>query len=144
MRPMRRPTVTDTSAETETTLVTGVDFVAIPARDFDESVEFYGTTLGLPMGKRWGEMPGIEFQAGNLTLAIMEPTVFGQEFRAHSLPIASHVDDVAAAREQLEANGVRFVTPIIDSGVCHQAIFLDPAGTSWTCTTALRRSSGRP
>jgi predicted enzyme related to lactoylglutathione lyase len=55
-------------------------------------------------------------------------TAFGQEFRAHSLPIAFHVDDVAVARDRLEAKGVRFVTPIIDSGVCHQAIFLDPAG----------------
>jgi predicted enzyme related to lactoylglutathione lyase len=122
--------VTDTTAEVGTTMVTGVDFVAVPAMDFDASVEFYGTTLGLPFVKRWGEMPGVEFQAGNLTLAIMEPTAFGQEFRAHSLPIALHVDDVAAAREQLEAKGVRFVTGIIDSGVCHQAIFLDPAGNS--------------
>jgi predicted enzyme related to lactoylglutathione lyase len=122
--------VTDSTAEAATTLVTGVDFVAVPAQDFDASVEFYGTTLGLPFVKRWGEMPGVEFQAGNLTLAIMEPTAFGQEFRAHSLPIALHVDDVTAAREQLEAKGVQFVTGIIDSGVCHQAIFLDPAGNS--------------
>jgi predicted enzyme related to lactoylglutathione lyase len=107
-----------------------VDFVAIPARDIDESTDFYGTTLGLPFVKRWGEMPGVEFQAGNLTLALMDPTAFGQEFRQHSLPIALHVDDVAAAREQLEAKGVRFVTDVIDSGVCHQAIFLDPAGNS--------------
>jgi predicted enzyme related to lactoylglutathione lyase len=122
--------VTDTTAEVGTTMVTGVDFVAVPARDFDASVKFYGTTLGLPFVKRWGEMPGIEFQAGNLTLAIMEPTAFGQEFRAHSLPIALQVDDVTTAREQLEAKGVRFVTGMIDSGVCHQAIFLDPAGNS--------------
>ena len=40
-------------------------------------------------------MPGAEFQAGNLTLAIMEPTAFGQEFRPHGLPIALQVDDVA-------------------------------------------------
>jgi predicted enzyme related to lactoylglutathione lyase len=118
------------AAETEMALVTGVDFVAVPARDIDESTEFYGTTLGLPFVKRWGEMPGVEFQAGNLTLALMEPTAFGQEFRPHSLPIALRVDDVAAARAALEAKGVRFVTDVIDSGVCHQAIFLDPAGNS--------------
>jgi predicted enzyme related to lactoylglutathione lyase len=122
--------MTETTAEAGTAMVTGVDFVAVPARDFDASVEFYGKTLGLPFVKRWGEMPGTEFQAGNLTLAIMEPTAFGQEFRAHSLPIALQVDDVAAARERLEAKGVRFVTDVIDSGVCHQAIFLDPAGNS--------------
>jgi predicted enzyme related to lactoylglutathione lyase len=113
-----------------TSLVTGVDFVTVPAQDFDASVHFYGTVLGLPFVKQWGEMPAKEFQAGNLTLAVMEPTAFGQEFRPHGLPIALQVDDVAAAREQLEAQGVRFVTETMDSGVCHQAIFLDPAGNS--------------
>jgi predicted enzyme related to lactoylglutathione lyase len=113
-----------------TSLVTGVDFVTVPAQDFDASVHFYGTVLGLPFVKQWGEMPTKEFQAGNLTLAVMEPTAFGQEFRPHGLPIALQVDDVAAAREQLEAQGVRFVTETMDSGVCHQAIFLDPAGNS--------------
>jgi predicted enzyme related to lactoylglutathione lyase len=110
--------------------VTGVDFVTVPAQDFDASVHFYGSVLGLPFVKQWGEMPAKEFQAGNLTLAVMEPTAFGQEFRPHGLPIALQVDDVAAAREQLEAQGVRFVTETMDSGVCHQAIFLDPAGNS--------------
>ena len=116
--------------ETNTALVTGVDFVAVPALDIDESAEFYGTTLGLALVKRWGEMPGVKFQAGNVTLALMEPTAFGQEFRAHGLPIALHVADVAAAREQLMEKGVQFVTDVFDSGVCHQAIFLDPAGNS--------------
>ena len=111
-------------------LITGVDFVAIPAKDFEASVHFYGEVLGLPPVKRWGDAPGAEFQAGNLTLAIMEPTAFGQEFRPHAVPIALQVDDVPAARAQLEAKGVRFVTDLIDSGVCHQAIFLDPAGNS--------------
>lgn len=75
-------------------------------------------------------MPGAEFQAGNLTLAVMEPTAFGQEFRPHGLPSALQVEDVAAAREHLEADGVQFVTDTMDSGVCHQAIFLDPAGNA--------------
>ena len=51
-------------------------------------------------------MPASEYQAGNLTLAVMEPGAFGQEFRAHALPVAFQVDDVAAAREALEAQGV--------------------------------------
>src|SRR5580765_4794242 len=110
--------------------ITGVDFIAIPAKDFDASVHFYGTVLGLPPVKRWGNMPGAEYQAGNLTLAIMEPTAFGQEFRPLALPVAFRVDDVAAARARLEAQGVKFVSETFDSGVCHQAIFLDPAGNA--------------
>jgi catechol 2,3-dioxygenase-like lactoylglutathione lyase family enzyme len=113
-----------------TTLITGVDFVTVPAKDFEASVHFYENVLGLPAGKRWGDQPGAEFQAGNLTLAVIDPTAFGQEFHPHRLPIAFQVDDVPAAREQLEEQGVQFVTDLIDSGVCHQAIFLDPAGNS--------------
>ena len=75
--------------------ITGVDFVAVPAKDLDESMHFYGTVLGLPFVKRWGEMPGAEFQAGNLTIAIMDPTAFGQEFRPHAVPLALQVDDVS-------------------------------------------------
>jgi predicted enzyme related to lactoylglutathione lyase len=115
---------------TPASFITGVDFVTVPAQDFEASVHFYGTVLGLPPVKRWGEMPAAEFQAGNLTLAVMEPTAFGQEFRTHGLPIALQVEDVAATRAHLEAEGVQFVTDTMDSGVCHQAIFLDPAGNA--------------
>jgi catechol 2,3-dioxygenase-like lactoylglutathione lyase family enzyme len=113
-----------------TTFITGVDFVTVPAQDFEASVHFYGTVLGLPPLKRWGDMPGAEFQAGNLTLAVMDPTAFGQEFRPHGVPIAFQVDNVAAARADLEAKGVRFLGDTIDSGVCHQALFRDPAGNT--------------
>ena len=115
---------------TSASRITGVDFVTVPASDFDESMSFYGEVLGLPFVKRWGNMPGAEYQAGNLTLAVMDPTAFGQEFKPHSLPIAFQVDDVAAAREELQAKGVEFMGEIIDSGVCHQAMFRDPAGNT--------------
>jgi len=111
-------------------MITGVDFVALPTNDFEASVRFYEETLGLPRGKQWGKMPGMEFQAGNLTLAVMEPTAFGQEFKPHSMPLALQVDDVAAARADLEAKGVEFVGETIDSGVCHQALFKDPGGNT--------------
>jgi catechol 2,3-dioxygenase-like lactoylglutathione lyase family enzyme len=108
--------------------VTGVDFVAIQTRDHDAAVKFYGETLGLPFLKQWGNMPGTEFQAGNLTLAVMQSDAFGLEFRPGSALIALQVDDVAATRERLEAEGVEFRGDTIDSGVCHQAFFADPDG----------------
>jgi predicted enzyme related to lactoylglutathione lyase len=119
-----------TSAPASAPVVTGVDFVAIPARDIEASIHFYGTVLGLPFVKRWGDRPAAEFQAGNLTLAVMDPTAFGMEFHPHRVPIALQVDDVAEARARLEAGGVTFVGELIDSGVCHQAIFRDPAGNT--------------
>ena len=109
-------------------LIRGVDFVSVPTDDFDRAVAFYGETLGLPCIARYGRMPGAEFQAGNLTLAVMETKAFGQEFRPNCMPIALQVDDVEDARRQLEAAGVSFFTEVFDSGECHQAIFADPDG----------------
>jgi predicted enzyme related to lactoylglutathione lyase len=114
---------------TATTLITGVDFVCVPTSDHDRAVEFYGETLGLERLKRWGDMPATEFQAGNLTLAVMDPSAFGQpDARPNSAPIALQVEDVEAARDQLRDKGVEFMIEMMDSGVCHQAIFTDPDG----------------
>jgi catechol 2,3-dioxygenase-like lactoylglutathione lyase family enzyme len=115
---------------TETSLVTGVDFVTVPTRDYEKASEFYGTVLGLPFSKRWGNMPAGEFETGNLTIAVMQSDAFGIEFKPHTHPIALRVDDVAAARAELESKGVEFKGETIDSGVCHQAIFEDPDGNA--------------
>lgn len=111
-------------------MITGVDFVTVPTQDYDEAARFYGEVLGLEFRKRWGDRPAGEFQAGNLTIALMQPDAFRQEFSPHRLPIALHVDDVEAAKSQLESKGVEFVTDIIDSGVCQQAFFTDPDGNT--------------
>jgi predicted enzyme related to lactoylglutathione lyase len=110
--------------------VTGTDFVAIPTQDFDRADAFYADTLGLVRSKRWGEMPAGEFETGSLTLAVMQMDAFGQTFAPHVAPIALQVEDVAAARAELEAKGIEFSGETIDSGVCHMAIFKDPDGNS--------------
>ena len=117
---------------TSTSLITGVDFVSIPATNLPESMDFYENVLGLEAGKTWGqENPlGAEYETGTVTLAVIDCGRLGIEFSPNSVPIAFQVDDVPAAREQLEAKGVEFVSDLIDSGVCHQAIFKDPAGNS--------------
>ncbi len=83
-------------------MITGVGFICLPTNDFEASVKFYEETLGLPRGKQWRNMPGIEFQAGNLTLAIMQPEAFGQDFRARSLAacLFTSEDYVRASRER--------------------------------------------
>jgi catechol 2,3-dioxygenase-like lactoylglutathione lyase family enzyme len=110
--------------------VTGVDFICVPTRDYEQANAFYGDTLGLPFSKRWGKMPAGEFETGTLTLAVMQSDAFGIEFKPHSHPIALHVDDVAAARAELEDQGIAFRGDIIDSGVCHMAYFADPDGNA--------------
>jgi predicted enzyme related to lactoylglutathione lyase len=110
--------------------ITGVDFITVPTRDFEKADEFYGDVLGLERSKQWGSMPAREFETGSLTVAVMQSDAFGREFKPHESPIAFYVDDVAAAREELESKGVNFVADTIDSGVCHMAIFSDPDGNT--------------
>jgi predicted enzyme related to lactoylglutathione lyase len=112
------------------TPVTGVDFVLVSATDFDRSVAFYGTTLGLPLSARYGEMPGAEFETGSLTIAVIRSDAFGIEAKANNHPIALQVDDVHAARAELESRGVQFKGDILDTGVCHMANFEDPDGNA--------------
>jgi len=108
--------------------ITGVDFICVPTRDFEAASAFYGDVLGLRCSTRWGDMPAGEFETGTLTIAVMQSDAFGLEFSPHSHPIALHVPDVAAAREELEAQGVAFSGDDVDSGVCHMAYFADPDG----------------
>jgi catechol 2,3-dioxygenase-like lactoylglutathione lyase family enzyme len=115
---------------TETSLVTGTDFITIATKDFDAAVDFYGSVLGLPESKRWGSKPAAEFETGSLTIAVMQSDAFGLDFRANNHPIALRVDDVEAARAELESRGVSFGAETIDSGVCHMAYFSDPDGNA--------------
>jgi predicted enzyme related to lactoylglutathione lyase len=110
--------------------VTGVDFAYIPTTDFERAVEFYGTTFGRPESARYGQMPGVEFETGSLTLAVIQSEAFGQKFERNANGIALRVDDVPTAREELEAKGVEFTADTIDSGVCHMAFFKDPDGNA--------------
>ena len=73
-------------------------------------------------------MPGAEFETGNLTLQVLESEAFGLEFRPINHPIALHVENVEAARAELESRGVSFGDDTLESGVCHMAFFRDPDG----------------
>jgi predicted enzyme related to lactoylglutathione lyase len=117
-----------------TSLVTGVDFVSVPTSDIAAAMEFYGGVLGLPRSSLWqrsGEEPiGAEFETGNLTLGLIASERLGIEFQPTKVPIALRVDDVEAARAELESRGVAFFADTLDSGVCHMAHFADPDGNA--------------
>lgn len=95
--------------------------------DFKRSLDFYKNVLGLKFSKIYRQIPGGEMETGNLTIQILEAKSIGQEFR-RCQAIAFHVDDVAKARAELEAVGIKFSAEIMDSGVCYQAYFADPDG----------------
>jgi catechol 2,3-dioxygenase-like lactoylglutathione lyase family enzyme len=115
---------------TQTQIVNGVDFIALPTKDWEAARKFYEDVLGLEFGKQWGEMPAGEFETGSLTVAVMQTDAFGIEFAPHALPVEFHVDDFEAAKAELESRGVEFRGEPIDSGVCHQAFFEDPDGNT--------------
>jgi predicted enzyme related to lactoylglutathione lyase len=111
-------------------LISGVDFVALPTHDVDASAEFYGEKLGLRRSVYLPERNYAEFETGNLTISIIDAEKMGLEHHPIRHQIALHVDDVATARETLEGRGVEFNGEILDTGVCHMALFDDPEGNA--------------
>jgi predicted enzyme related to lactoylglutathione lyase len=96
---------------------TRVDFIAVPVSDLAPADEFYGRTLGLgrnpnTSGDRW-----VEYETGNLTIAL---SLYGGG-------VGIGVADVDDARRKVEATGVEF-RETFDSGVCNGAPFTDPDG----------------
>jgi catechol 2,3-dioxygenase-like lactoylglutathione lyase family enzyme len=113
---------------TSPTTVTGVDFATVLVKDYPAAQKFYGETLGLEHSVDYEKIPAGEYETGSLTLQVMDAASVGQEFKPSGHPIALHVDDVEAARAELESKGVEFQGETIDSGVCHMAFFRDPDG----------------
>jgi catechol 2,3-dioxygenase-like lactoylglutathione lyase family enzyme len=106
-------------------LVSKVDFVGIPTQDMERAKQFYGETLGL----RRDEHSESEFWAGETCFSLWLPAWAQVEFAPQELTMpALHVDDVAAARAELEGKGVEFQGETLDTGVCHMAFFKDPDG----------------
>jgi len=101
--------------------VTRVDFIALPVEDLARADAFYGETLGLERnqnnsGERW-----VEYETGNLTLAL---SMYGGG-------LALRVQDVGGGRSELEEQGTKFSMETFDSGVCHGAPFADPDGNQF-------------
>jgi catechol 2,3-dioxygenase-like lactoylglutathione lyase family enzyme len=98
--------------------VAKIDFIALPVEDLGRADAFYGDTLGLARnpntsGERW-----VEYETGNLTLAL---SPFGGA-------LALGVPEVEEARQELEQGGTEFGLETFDSGVCKGAPFADPDG----------------
>jgi len=104
------------------------DFMSVPVTDIERAKRFYGETLGLHCPDPDAGWP--EFETGNVSLYLVDPTRIGAEFKPHGSHIALRVPDVAEARAKLEAAGVEFQGEIMDTGVCHMAFFTDPDGNA--------------
>jgi len=119
-----------------------VDYIRVPVTDMDEANYFYGEVLGLERNPNSPDEDWVEYETGNVTLAVMAPHTHDYEFTP--LPpgtIALRVADVAEAKAALEAAGVQ-VDEMWDSGVCHGAGLTIPPATRSCCTTGTSRMSG--
>jgi catechol 2,3-dioxygenase-like lactoylglutathione lyase family enzyme len=106
-------------------MINKLDFVGVPSQDAERSRTFYIETLGL----RADENARFEFWVGETCFAIWQPEQLGWDFAPQKNGhIALNVDDVAAARTELEGKGVEFAGDTLDTGVCHMAFFTDPDG----------------
>jgi catechol 2,3-dioxygenase-like lactoylglutathione lyase family enzyme len=106
-------------------LISKVDSIGIPSRDTQRARGFYVGTLGL----RPDDHASNEFWAGDTCFAIWEPERFGLQFEPVKNGLALlRVEDVSAARDELERQGVDFKGDTLDTGVCHMATFVDPDG----------------
>jgi catechol 2,3-dioxygenase-like lactoylglutathione lyase family enzyme len=92
-------------------LVTRTDFVFLPITSFEKAEEFYSGVLGLECSKRYDNAVGGEFEPSKGAIAL-------------------HVENVEAARSELESRGVNFEGETMDSGVCYQALFADQDGNA--------------
>ena len=104
------------------------DFVSVPVQDMERAKRFYSEMLGIHSPNLDEGWP--EFETGNVSLYLVDPTAFGEEFRPHGAHIALRVHDVAAARAKLEEAGIEFHGETRDTGVCHMAFFSDSEGNA--------------
>jgi predicted enzyme related to lactoylglutathione lyase len=105
-----------------------VDYIRVPATDMEKANHFYGELLGLERNPNSPGEDWVEYEVGNVTLAVMTPHTHDDEFAP--LPpatIALRVPDVAAAKAKLESAGLQ-VGEMWDSGLCQGAGVSDPAG----------------
>ena len=118
-------------------MISKLDFVGIPSQDAERSRTFYVETLGL----RPDDQARFEVWAGTTCFGIWEPERLGMPFapqkNAHP---ALHVDDVAAARAELEARAssspARCWTPASATWRSSRT----PTATTSCCITATRRA----
>src|SRR5436189_218678 len=116
----------------------GLDDVTIRAREvspgrfeanFSPTSSTHPARQGFTVDTRRGARGG-EFETGSLTIQVVDVAKTGRDFAPSTGAIALHVDDVDAARSELESRGVEFKGETMDSGVCYQAYFEDQDGNA--------------
>jgi len=112
------------------TMFKQVDDVFFNVDDMDKAVAFYRDKLGLPV--KYQSADWVELDGGNVTIALRRYGS-GPEGRpelgvGEGATIVFEVDDISAARAELEGQGVKFVGGVFDYGAVKLAAFEDLNG----------------
>jgi catechol 2,3-dioxygenase-like lactoylglutathione lyase family enzyme len=107
-----------------------VDDVFFNVDDMEKSVAFYRDKLGLPV--KYESADWVELDAGNMTIALRRYGS-GPEGRpelavGEGATIVFEVDDMEAAKAELEGQGVKFVSGVFEYGSVKLAAFEDLNG----------------
>jgi catechol 2,3-dioxygenase-like lactoylglutathione lyase family enzyme len=109
--------------------ITGYTWAGVRVDDFGTAVRFFADVLGLPLEQRddEGDFAAFRLPSGQTF------EVFGPRDAQHGFmtcPVLGfEVEDVRAARVELEARGVQFVTDVMDwSGGIASSYFRGPDG----------------
>lgn len=92
--------------------IVGIGWAGVRANDFDALVAFFADQVGLSLARRMDKtgLAHFKFPSGEL-FEVYAP--HHPDAELHSRPVIGfQVDDLKAARAEMEANGVEFVTEI--------------------------------
>jgi predicted enzyme related to lactoylglutathione lyase len=100
-------------------------FIAYSVKDMPRAIAFYRDVVGLTPGQMFGDH-WAEFDVGSITFGIGNGESIGIPAGSQA-SAAFEVDDIAAERERLIAEGVK-VGDIWDSTSCRACFVTDPEG----------------
>jgi catechol 2,3-dioxygenase-like lactoylglutathione lyase family enzyme len=107
-----------------------VDDVFFNVDDMDKAVAFYRDHLGLPV--KYQSDDWVELDGGNVTIALRRygsgPVGRPELAVGEGATLVFEVDDIEAARADLEAKGVKFISEIFEYGAVRLAAFEDLNG----------------
>ena len=89
----------------------GLAWLGIPVDDVDAAIAFFSGQLGIEVELRDGDFAVLRLPSGQ-TVELFGPSQRGQPQFVSGPITGFEVDDVRAARAELEADGVEFIGPV--------------------------------
>jgi predicted enzyme related to lactoylglutathione lyase len=86
-------------------------WVGVPTEDFGGTVAFFHEVMGLGLGRLEEDFAGLHLRGGG-AVEVFGPSFLGQAQFATGPAVGFQVEDVAGAREEMEAKGVEFIGPV--------------------------------